>query len=533
MKQRSLRARLLIFIIIMMLAPLLPVLYIYNEYEYKLDDADNARQQSALTLSLTQGVIHDFHKQSIAWANFLLRGHKPELYNTHLRQLYSLERQTYLQTQSLSDSLNQDPEYSADISPILTKMENLRRNYRKALDIYNLSDDPYFDTDHFIAPFTAEILHDLKQLVNQIEALEKEKLSALHDEINHQKDLFLLIILASVFVTITAFLGFFDIYVGRPISTAISTAKRIADGDIHSRIKEESTREFAVFSEAFNHMIDNLERTNQQLETKISELEVAQKQVLEASKTIIELTNQEVESANRAKSEFISHMSHELHTPLNAILGFAQILKMGKLTPNQKDSTNEISTASEHLRNMINEVLDLSRIDSGTLDVSIETFDIETLVKETLLLVKHRAEKRGIQIDLDKQSFDKFKAEGDQIRCKEIILNLLSNAINYTHANGKVWVYCRRKLNMLVIAVCDDGPGIPKERQHEMFQAFNRLGAKNGHIEGTGVGLVISKHLANAMGGDLEFESEPNIKTCFSFSLPLAIAHKHSIFPSQ
>lgn len=535
MKQRSLRAKLLIFIIVVMLTPILPGSYFYYLYTNTLSDADIVRQQSAQKLSLTHDVIDSFQRQSIAWASFLLRGHKPELYNTHLRKFYREERQTYTRTESLADLLYQDSAYSVDISLTLTKLKDLRKHYRNALEIYNLSDDPYFDTDQSLSPFIADIDYDLQQLIHQIKVLEEKKISALNDDMVQQKQLFLALIIIFLLLSIFIFIWFFDINVGRPITAAISTAKRIADGNIKSRIEEESTREFSIFSKAFNHMIDNLEQANQRLERKINQLQdevdmrriaeikiSGQKQILKASRKTIELARQEAVRANQAKSEFLSRMSHELRTPLNAILGFAQLLNMDKLTPEQGNNTNEILTAGEHLLNLINEVLDLSKIESGALDITIEVIDIEALANETLSLVKPLAENRGIQIDIDKQSFAGLQAKGDSTRSKEVFLNLLSNAIKYVHAHGKIWVFCQSKQNMLVVSVCDDGPGIPKEFHHEIFQPFNRLGAKDSEVEGAGIGLAISKRLANAMGGDIEFESEPDKKTCFLFSLPQA-----------
>lgn len=533
MKQLSIRAKLLIFIVIVVLTPVLPGSYIFYQYEKTISDAEEVRQQSADRLAMTHGVIEKFQQQNIAWSNFLLRGHKPELYNTYLRKVYEAERQTYRQAVSLADMLADEPEYSGNISHFLAKLTEMRENYRDALDIYNESDEPHFATDSFLAPVVAGINNQLQAIVQEIEQLERTKIRRLNENIASKKELFLLIVLTTLLFTTLVFFWLFDVNIGKPIASAINTATLISKGKLNTRIDEDSAHEFAVFSKAFNHMIDNLEETNRQLENKVDQLidEVnqrktaerkirAQRQALKESGQLIELAHKKALNASKAKSDFLSRMSHELRTPLNAILGFSQILMTDDLKPNQKSSVNEILTAGEHLLNLINEVLDLSKIENGVLEVTAEAVDIGTLVRETHALVKPLADERHIQIEIDSNSFAVYQVVGDPTRCKEILLNLFSNAIKYGHENGRVWAFCKREADMLVVSICDNGPGIPAERQHEMFQAFNRLDAKGSQVEGTGIGLVISKRLANAMGGNLDFHSTPNKETCFYFSLP-------------
>jgi signal transduction histidine kinase len=534
MRRQSIRAKLLIFLIVVVLTPALPGSYIFYQYESTLAGAEQVRQQSAQTLALVHQVIESFQQQNIAWTNFLLRGHKPELYNAYLSGVYAMERQTDSLANSLAARLEGEPAYQGNMRDVITRLRNMREHYREALDIYNQSDEPHFATDHYLSPFIDDINNHLRATVAEIEQIEKQKLDVLNSRIDHQKELFLLSILISLLVIVGLFLWLFDLNIGKPIAAAIRTAEQISQGQITTRIREDAPHEFAAFSNAFNHMIDNLELANRQLEQKIDELldEVnqrkmaerkirAQRQALRESGKLIEIARQEALSASQAKSEFLSRMSHELRTPLNAILGFAQVLDLESLTSNQKDSVREIITAGRHLLNLINEILDLSKIESGILNISLEVIDVSTLVNETLSLVKPLADERRITIEPDRPSFAGHQLEGDPTRCKEILLNLLSNAIKYGHANGRVWLYARAESNLLTLSVCDNGPGIAPEFHAKMFQAFNRLAASNSGVEGTGIGLVISKRLALAMGGDITFDSDPGVRTCFHLSLPL------------
>lgn len=496
MKPQSLRARLLLFIVVVMLTPILPGSYLYYQYTTTLNDADIVRQQSALKFSLTQDVIDSFHRQIITWGSFLLQGHKPELYNSHLRKFYREERQTYTRAESLANLLNQDPEYSVDISHILDKMEGLRKHHRNALEIYNLSDDPYFDTDQFLSPFTVNINYDLQQLVHQIKALEERKISAMNDAIAHQKILFLAIMLVILLLSISIFIWFFDINVGRPITAAISTAERIADGNIKSRIEEESSREFSVFSKAFNHMIDNLE-----------------------------LAHQEAVGANQAKSEFLSSMSHELRTPLNAILGFGQLLEMkyNEISDIEgQEHTKHIMQAGHHLLELINEVLDLSRIEAGHLDISAEPIPLHQNIAECITQIDAGLASQCNVTLINQVDDQDIEILADPMRFKQILINLLSNAVKYNKKGGTVTIKTEHLDNKrLRIAVIDTGKGIVAADMDKLFEPFERLSAKNGNIEGTGVGLTVTKQLVEAMDGVITVESRVGQGSTFMVELPL------------
>jgi PAS domain S-box-containing protein len=232
------------------------------------------------------------------------------------------------------------------------------------------------------------------------------------------------------------------------------------------------------------------------------------------------------ESANRAKSEFLTGMSHELRTPLNAILGFAQLLQYRTkepLTPSQGDSVQQILKGGTHLLDLINEILNLAQIEAGKVGLSIEDVDPGEIVGECLALIRPQAEERGIKFveDLDPRAMPVVRV--DSTRFKQVLLNLLSNAVKYNRHDGTVTLACRESSGgMLRVSVADTGSGIPEDKQGAVFEPFNRLGAEATEVEGSGLGLTVSKKLVELMGGRIAFESTWGKGSTFWFEVPLA-----------
>ena len=231
------------------------------------------------------------------------------------------------------------------------------------------------------------------------------------------------------------------------------------------------------------------------------------------------------EAANRAKNDFLSRMSHELRTPLNAMLGFAQLVELDRqqpLSPSQRDWVGQIQTAGWHLLEMINDTLDLSRIESGTLKLSMEPMDLQQVISATLSMVERTAQARGVTVT---QSVAPHAAQvsGDPTRVKQILTNLLTNAVKYNVDGGRVHVEARLAApDEIEVSVSDNGLGMSEEQLAGLFQPFNRLGRERSAQEGTGIGLVISQRLAELMGGTLRVRSLEGEGSTFTLTLPRA-----------
>jgi PAS domain S-box-containing protein len=241
--------------------------------------------------------------------------------------------------------------------------------------------------------------------------------------------------------------------------------------------------------------------------------------------TELSLSKEMAETANRAKSDFLASMSHELRTPLNAIIGFAQLLQMDKLTPladDQKESIGYIVNSGRHLLTLINEILDLARIESGKLDLNIETVALLPLMDETVSLLLPTADARHVAIQQCCPTA--MHVHADLSRVRQILLNLLSNAIKYNRPGGSVTLSCDAIDDSVRVTVSDTGIGINDQHCSEIFQPFQRLGAERTAIEGTGIGLVICKRLIEAMGGTIGFASSVGIGSRFWIELPVVAA---------
>lgn len=234
-----------------------------------------------------------------------------------------------------------------------------------------------------------------------------------------------------------------------------------------------------------------------------------------AAQTKLQLAKDEAEKANRAKSEFLSSMSHELRTPLNAIIGFSQLILSETKDEDTRENSELINNAGGHLLNLINDLLDLEKIEAGKLTITTELISVSLILEECMPLVLPMASKRSIDVRMSSDMCNTI-VQADQVRLKQCFLNFLTNAIKYGFDGGYVEISCEPTQDQyLRISFTDNGHGISKDLQEKLFTAFDRLGRETSQVEGNGIGLVITRQLIEMMGGRIGFESEPEVGSTF------------------
>ena len=259
---------------------------------------------------------------------------------------------------------------------------------------------------------------------------------------------------------------------------------------------------------------EQIKMLNQSLEQRTRDLAITNSE--------LEIRNREVEKANRLKSNFLATMSHELRTPLNSIIGFSDLLAeqtAGDLTEKQERFVGHIQESSRYLLALINDILDLSKIEAGRLELKYETFQMSVAVDEVLSTLRPLAAAK--EIELRTEVSEELFLDADRVRLKQVLYNLLSNAIKFTPEQGQVRLVARPEGALLSTSVIDTGIGIPREEQESVFEAFHQLSATApGVREGTGLGLSITKLLVEQHGGSIRVESEPGKGSQFHFTMP-------------
>jgi signal transduction histidine kinase/CheY-like chemotaxis protein len=288
-----------------------------------------------------------------------------------------------------------------------------------------------------------------------------------------------------------------------------------------------------ILIHAFNEMLGQIQEHEGALQEVHRELEQrvqARTAQLAAANKELELRNREVEHATKLKSKFLASMSHELRTPLNAIVGFSDLLAEGvpgELNPKQKRFVNHIKQGSAHLLQLINDILDLSKIEAGQLELHCEYFHLKDALPEVLSTIRPLAMAKNIQVEhmleIDRPAY------ADRVRFKQILYNLLSNAVKFTPQGGRISIACAEDEDFVSISVTDTGIGIRAEDQAVVFEEFRQVeGGKESTLEGTGLGLAITKRLVEQQGGKISLVSELGRGSRFSFTLPAGTKTKTS-----
>ena len=279
----------------------------------------------------------------------------------------------------------------------------------------------------------------------------------------------------------------------RPIQQTEARLSEIAAGDFSGRLDVPNRDELGSLASNVNHMNDELRRLYGELET-----------------------------TSRHKSEFLANMSHELRTPLNAIIGFSQVMRQrlfGDINEKQEEYLDDILSSGNHLLALINDVLDLSKVEAGQVELEVAPFSLRETLERGVVMERERAVRNGVQLSLDLAS-DVDVIDGDARRVRQIVFNLLSNAVKFTPSGGSVVVAAARRNGSVEVSVADTGPGISTEDRERIFEEFQQTDVGVRQREGTGLGLALSRRLVELHGGQIWVESEPGHGSRFAFTLP-------------
>jgi signal transduction histidine kinase len=338
-----------------------------------------------------------------------------------------------------------------------------------------------------------DLYQDAAELANRTIAQIEDLIASNASSFQASRNLFIAV--AAGAIVLAALLGFVLSWsVIAPIQRIDARLARIASGDFTGHVDVENRDELGALAANVNRMSDELRRLYTELE-----------------------------ATSRHKSEFLASMSHELRTPLNAIIGFSQVLReemFGEVNDKQAEYLDDIISSGNHLLSLINDVLDLSKVEAGQVELEVLPFSLRDALERGVVMVREQATEDGVEVALAAEP-DVDVVEGDERRIKQVIFNLLSNAVKFTPSGGAVDVNAARVNGDVWISVADTGPGIAPEDHERIFEEFQQTEAGVEQREGTGLGLALSKRLVELHGGRIWLESEPGKGSTFVFTLPV------------
>jgi signal transduction histidine kinase len=304
----------------------------------------------------------------------------------------------------------------------------------------------------------------------------------------------------------------------RPIELVQAAAAKIGSGALDERIEIASDDELGALAGEFNRMASQLQESYAGLERKVQE----RTEELASALAELDAKTKELEAASLHKSQFLANMSHELRTPLNAIIGFSQVLRdgmFGDVNEKQAEYLDDVLSSGNHLLSLINDVLDLSKVEAGQIELDVAPFSLQDALESGVVTVRERATRDGVRVTLEPT--DVGLVSGDERRVRQVVFNLLSNAVKFTPAGGHVDVRALGVNGEVRVSVSDTGPGIAAEDLERIFEEFQQSEAGLEQREGTGLGLALSKRLVELHGGRIWVDSAPGAGSTFVFTLPV------------
>jgi len=494
--------------------------YSENRNNQKLSQILSNANSLTLSIEILDG---HFQKQLLSWSNLLLRGEEPDNYYRYLQNFYKQERETRSEISSLDKKLAKYPEAKIEMIKLYKQHNQLGLTYRKALKVYNQSDNPIYETDKEISNIADEPLKTLDSVKASVLKHKLEKIEDANTKSKEQRNFIFIIAAVSLILIVFSFLWVIDVNLGRPLAIMLQAASDIYRGNLEQRVTEELPGEFKVFGRAFNQMTNKLVKSNNELNKHMDTLksEIERREKLEKE---LKSKRYAAEDASQAKTEFISTISHEIRTPLNVVIGYSDLLSMSELNDKQKKYINSIRAGGESLLNIINDVLDLAKIEAGKLEIENKVFNLNSLIEEVSLMFQKQISDKGLSFELiiDKQL--PVYIVLDEHRLKQILMNLISNAIKFTDQGSIVIRVC--VLNILQdtidlrFEIQDSGLGISEEFHQKIFDLFSQQdGQDTRRYGGTGLGLSICQKLSTMLNGEIKLNSVLNEGSLFSLNL--------------
>lgn len=348
-----------------------------------------------------------------------------------------------------------------------------------------------------------DFVHDIDDFVTVMESDHKKELRRLYHIKFYTLAFFALLGLVIMFFTRKIFL--------QPLLNITDGVRKISEGNLDVHIDIKNKDEIGELGRHFNLMASTIKEYTERLEQKVTE----RTRELEEAREI-------AEAASRSKSDFLANMSHELRTPLNAIIGFSEVMTKGMtgaITDDQREYLNDIHESGKHLLNLINEILDLSKIEAGRIELEMSEFDLDAFIEESIIMLREKALKHNMKVTYN--VIDVGNIFADAIRLKQVLINLLSNAFKFTPDGGAISVQGRRVNGFVEISVADTGIGIKEGDVPRLFKPFEQLEPSlTKKYEGTGLGLAISRKIIELHGGRIWVESKAGKGSKFIFTVP-------------
>jgi len=479
-----------------------------------------------------------YESQVQQWKNVLIRGHDEEAYYRHLSQFYEAERMAFVVARDLARKLTHLPVVQQLIGNFRRNHRHLGRKYRDALRIYNASD---VDAQTFADSHVGELEDEIRTFLIRIEHAFREVRQNADSDFDallaFQQRASVIGALALTLCSILIVFWFLNVRMVRPLRHAIWVAEQIAGGDLKCKILVKREDEIGKLLMALNAMQESLVRSQTKagqftarLEQTVAERtkeltwEINERRQAQEALTI---AKEQAEEANCAKSHFLASMSHDLRTPLNAIIGFADVIAQQRFGPTDekyREYAKDIQSSGEHLLALVNEILDLSTIEAGEKSLNKETVALHEIVAECTRIIKDTASAKDIDLRI-RAPENLPLVHADKRAIKQVLLNLLSNAVNFTPNGGEVHVVAVAVGEYIKIAVIDTGPGISNEDLPHIMTPFRR-GENDPYRanEGWGLGLAIAKSLIDLHDGEITLESELGKGTTVTVALPTRAA---------